>query len=232
MLRKLLLVAGLLSSAAAHADDTERDPWAAYNRPVFNFNMRLDRYVMKPVATTYVDVMPGFAVTGIHNFFNNLGDVLVVLHDGLQGKGGQFGDDLLRLIVNTSFGVAGFIDVGSRVGLPKHQQDLGITLGVWGVPSGPYVVLPFWGPSTLRDAPSGVFDLVLYPTYVIQPLSAQLAADGLYYVDERAALLPLQGSLDSNGDPYSLVREIYLQRRDVLIHGVPKSDPFTDDGGN
>ena len=100
------------------------------------------------------------------------------------------------------------------------------------MPSGPYVVLPFWGPSTLRDAPAGVFDLVLYPTYVIQPLSVQLAADGLYYVDERAALLPLQGSLDSNGDPYSLVREIYLQRRDVLIHGVPKSDPFTDDGGN
>ncbi|NNM50750.1 MAG: VacJ family lipoprotein [Pseudomonadales bacterium] len=210
------------------ADDS-RDPWAGFNRPVYRFNDTLDRYILRPVAHGYVRVTPQLAQQGIHNFFSNLGDVLVVLNDVLQAKPDATGRDFLRFVINSTWGVAGFIDVGTRVGLPKHNQDLGITLGVWGVPAGPYVVLPFWGPSTLRDAPASLVSTLLYPINFLKPARDQWGPDMLMVVDDRAQLLPLQATLDSSGDPYSLLREVYLQRRDSEIRGPSAQDPFTDD---
>ncbi len=225
---KLMLVALMLWPALAMADDA-RDPWVGFNRPVYRFNDTLDRYILRPVARGYVRVTPNLAQQGIHNFFSNLGDVLVVLNDVLQAKPDATGRDFLRLVINSTWGVAGLVDVGTRVGLPKHNQDLGITLGIWGVPAGPYVVLPFWGPSTLRDAPASLVSTLLYPINFLKPARDQWGPDALMVVDDRAQLLPLQATLDSSGDPYSLLREVYLQRRDTEIRGPSAQDPFTDD---
>ncbi len=231
-------VAGLLLSAPPIFAD-ERDPLVRINRPIYRFNDALDRRILLPLTRGYVWLLPQPARDCVHNVFSNLGDTLVVVNDVLQVNPRATGRDFLRLVMNTTFGLAGLFDVGVRVGLPKHEQDFGLTLGVWGVPAGPYVVLPIKGPSTLRDAPAALFDTLLYPLNFIRPSRDQWGPYALYVVDMRAQLLPLQPTLESSGDPYILLREVYLQRRAAALKADRKAapsdqtaadDPFTADG--
>ena len=151
----LALLMGCLLAGTAWAQaasPAERDPWEGFNRAVFTFNDTLDFYVLKPVATGYDKAMPDPLQDGVTNFFNNVGEIRTIFNDLLQLKLKQAGLDTTRFIVNTTVGVFGFIDIGSRIGLDRHDEDFGQTLGYWGVGSGPYLVLPLLGPNTLRDS--------------------------------------------------------------------------------
>ncbi|MEM7293776.1 MAG: VacJ family lipoprotein, partial [Pseudomonadota bacterium] len=144
----LLFVGGC---ATVPQPNPEVDPWESWNRSVYSFNEGLDRLILKPVAQTYREYTPQFIQTGIGNFLSNLGDILVIINDLLQLKFEQAGQDMSRFLLNSTVGLFGFFDVASPIGLPKHDEDFGQTLGYWGVDSGPYLVLPFFGPSTLRE---------------------------------------------------------------------------------
>ena len=155
ILRRLHFIGLLFMSTismGAMGEELEVDPWQGFNRAVFEFNETLDQYVAKPVAQGYQAVTPQFVDTGISNFFSNLEDVLIIANDILQLKPMQALSDTGRFLVNSTIGIFGFFDVASHIGLEKHNEDLGQTLGYWGVGAGPYVMLPVLGPSNLRDA--------------------------------------------------------------------------------
>ena len=139
------------ASIPAGVEPSPNDPWESFNRSVFEFNEGLDSYFLKPVVTGYRFVLPEFVREGIYNFFSNYNDIYTALNNLLQGKPSFAFNDLMRVVVNTTFGLGGFIDMATPGGLEKHKEDWGQTFGVWGVPSGPYVVLPFFGPSSVRD---------------------------------------------------------------------------------
>src|SRR5690606_11774512 len=143
----------VLMTGCATAPDTAdpRDPFEGFNRTVFRFNDAVDEAVLKPVATGYQKVTPSFVQTGVSNFFGNIGDVWSAVNNLRQGKLEAGMSDGMRVAINTTFGFVGLLDIASEAGLTKHKEDFGQTLGVWGVPSGPYLVLPLLGPSTIRD---------------------------------------------------------------------------------
>ena len=216
------------------------DPFESYNRSVYQFNDGVDRYLLKPVAKGYDAVTPDFAQKGIGNFFSNLDDVLVVANDILQFKLLQAAQDTGRFIINSTFGLLGLIDWASDIGLEKHHEDFGQTLGFWGVPAGPYFVLPFLGPSTIRDtgglaADSTYFDPVYkelnkgFPPPSRESKKAVWSMVVLDAVDTRAKLLKAENILDEAAlDKYSFIREAYLQRRQNLVFD---GSPPEDDGG-
>lgn len=191
----------------------EVDPYEGFNRSMYSFNDKLDTYVAAPISDAYLWVTPQFMQTGIANFFSNLKDINVVLNDVMQGKLKQGAQDTGRFLLNSTAGVLGFIDVASDVGLQKNDEDFDQTLAVWGVPSGPYLVLPLLGPSTVRGLPGSAFDIAANPaTYVgapvqlVQMLNARANAEGaLKFIDEAAI------------DPYVFTRESFLQYRNHLI---------------
>lgn len=228
-----LLVLGGCATVSGPRDP--RDPFESFNRGVYAFNSDFDKKVAKPVAEGYQKTVPQVARTGISNFFSNLGDVIVLFNDLLQLKGRQAASDLSRLTWNTTAGLFGLIDVATPMGLPKHDEDFGQTLGYWGVGSGPYLVLPFFGPSDLRD---GTGDLIDYtqvdPTGLIKPYHpTRLAVEGIDAVNTRANLLRASNLLDQAAlDPYIFLREAYLQRRQNLVYdGNPPLPDLGDDGG-
>ena len=194
-------------------EEPENDPYEGVNRKIFVFNKTLDDYVAAPVSDAYLWVTPQFVQTGIANFFNNLKDINVVLNDLMQGKVEQGTQDTGRFVVNTTIGLAGIFDVATELGLEKHDEDFAQTLAVWGVPQGPYLVLPVLGPSTSRGVPGGIFDAAANPaTYIgvpiqlVQMLNARANATGaLKFIDEAAL------------DPYVFTRESFLQYRQHLI---------------
>ena len=144
-----ILLQGCATSSGVAADP--RDPWEGMNRKVFAFNEKLDEVVMRPVAQAYVDVLPSFVRTGVHNFMGNLGDVWTTVNAALQLKGKAAGESLLRVAINSTLGLYGVLDIATEAGIDKHKEDLGQTLGHWGVKPGPFVMLPVLGPSSLRD---------------------------------------------------------------------------------
>ncbi len=212
------LLALALAGCAVNGDP--RDPLEAINRPIHSFNEGFDRYVMKPVARGYAWVMPDFAQTGVRNFFSNLNDVTVLANNVLQLKPEQSARDFLRLAFNSTFGLFGLLDVASEMGLKKDNEDFGQTLGYWGVGSGPYLVLPFLGPSNLRDTVGTVADTAY--TDLVQNhsnLSARDPAMALRVVSRRADLLDAKRALDVAAlDGYEFTRDLYLERRRSLVH--------------
>ena len=224
----LLLSATLLSGCATVSGPPDpRDPWESYNRSVFEFNDAVDRAVTKPLARGYKRVTPEFLDNGITNFFSNLDDIRVALYDVLQLKFDHAARDLGRVAWNSSVGLFGFIDVASRLDLPKRDEDFGQVLGYYGVPSGPYFVLPFWGPSTVRDAPSIYVDYLASPTfdYWDEPESWYLL--GLNLLDKRADLLQVEDlAQEMSYDRYAFFRDAYLQRREYQIYDgqVPQEE--------
>jgi len=222
-----LLVSGC---ASVSTPPPENDPYEHFNRTVYRFNDTLDRAILKPVAKGYQKVVPQPVDDGVTNFFSNLDDVTVTLNDLLQGKVRQAGSDLSRLVWNSTVGIAGLFDVASHLGLPKHNEDFGQTLGKWGVSSGPYLVLPFLGPSTFRDTAALPADWVSDPLYHYydEDKNGYWKLKSVYYVDKRADLLRASRILEQAAlDEYVFMREAYLQRRQSLVYdGNPPQPEF------
>lgn len=207
------LLAALTLAGCATTDGDPRDPWEGLNRKTFAFNDALDKAVMKPIAQGYQKVTPDFAQEGVNNFYGNLEDIGTSLNNFLQGKPKAGATDAARFVVNTVFGVFGLWDIATPLGLEKHDEDFGQTLGLWGVPFGPYFVIPLLGPSSARDAPARLVDpSVYYNNYL--PDDVYWTWWGLDKVRTRANLLKAEGILDEAAlDRYTFVRDAWLQRR-------------------
>lgn len=214
----------------------EEDPWEDWNRDVFAFNETLDQYALKPVAQAYRNVTPVVVDDAITNVFSNLGEPLIVINDLAQGKFLQALSDTGRFIVNSTIGILGIFDVASHIGLAKHSEDFGQTLGYWGVPSGPYVMLPVLGPSTVRDAGGFAIDTFALSeadpkVHTIDDSRAYYGTIYAQYLDVRADLIPAEGII--SGDRYSFIRSLFLQRRDFLVNDgqvtMGSDDGFDED---
>lgn len=219
----VLIIAVMILSGCASTQhiENERDPWQGFNRAMYGFNDGLDRAILKPAAQGYKAIAPEFVETGVRNFFENLDDVSVAVNNLLQGKVSNSFSDVGRVLVNSTIGVLGLFDVASSMGLTKHEEDFGQTLGAWGMDSGPYIVWPIFGPSTLRDTPSLVVDRVLLNplTYVEIKTLERVAVVAVDTVSVRAELLSLEETVDEiSTDRYTFIREAYLDRRDFLVN--------------
>ena len=212
------------------------DPFETTNRRVSAFNDELDRSLLKPVATTYKKTVPGFVQDGVHNFFGNLGDIWSTANNALQLKPMETAETGLRTAVNSVFGIYGLIDWGTRVGLQRHNADFGQTLGYWGVPAGPYVVLPLFGSSNVRDTAGLVVDSQENKWSKVNPTAARYSGTAVKVVDKRAEFLGLDKQLDEVAlDKYAFIRDAYIQRRLAQTRrGKPAADDGDDDkeGGN
>lgn len=214
----LVVVLSLTVGGCATTSLNNPDPWEKYNRKVFRFNKALDDAVLKPIAKGYQAVTPDFVEKGVSNLFSNLFDLSNSLNNLLQAKPKMAGNDAARFVVNSTLGVLGLFDVASKTGLTKHQEDFGQTLAVWGVKSGPYLMLPFIGPSTLRDAPALTVDYYTYPLAYVDHNLTRLELTAAYYVDQRSNLLYAQEAIGTEFfDPYAVLRDGYLERRAILI---------------
>jgi phospholipid-binding lipoprotein MlaA len=220
-----LILAALLAGCATTAENP--DPWESYNRKAHAFNDSVDKAVLKPTAEAYVKVVPGFAREGVSNFFANLEDVGTSINNLLQGKPGQAASDAGRFVVNSVLGVFGLWDVATPMGLDKHNEDFGQTLGVWGVPAGPYFVIPLLGPSTARDAPARVVDPQYAYGYYTDPQGLAWGLTITNVVQQRAHLLKAGSILQEAAlDEYSFIRDAWLQRRRNQVYdGKPPKGP-------
>jgi len=222
-----LLLAALLLTMQVAAEEKNPDPFENWNRKVFTFNEWADRTVLRPVAQGYSTVTPDPLERGISRMFSNLGEVSNVFNSVLQGKFPQAANDTGRFLINSTIGLVGFFDVASEMGLEKSDgEDFGQTLGRWGVPSGPYLVLPLLGSSTLRDTPSRLVDLHTDPLFYVDPSSTRNTLAGGRIVSTRANLLSADAMI--SGDRYLFFRDVYLQRREHLIRDGMVEDEFGD----
>lgn len=213
-----------LALAPFAAQAAESDPWEGVNRAVFRFNDTVDAWTLKPIAKGYQYITPQFLQDGVHNMFSNAGDVTNLANNLLQAKPAAAGKDVARLLFNTTFGLAGFFDVGTRMGLQRSDEDFGQTLGYWGVPSGPYVMLPLLGPSTVRDALAKYPDTYTYPYRYIDHVPTRNTIFGVGLVDTRASLLPAEKLI--SGDKYTFLRNAYLQNREFKVKDGQVEDDF------
>lgn len=235
--RALWTIAALfLASGCATRQATEQtganDPFEPVNRVVYKFNDTGDRYVLRPIAVGYRRGLPSQVQAGIHNFFSNLMYPVTVVNDLLQGKFRQAGQDGSRLLINSTVGLAGLFDPATRIGLAENDEDFGQTLGVWGVPEGPYLVLPLLGPRTTRHAVGTVADSPLTPFtgFTDRNGGTALALWGVYSVDKRSGLLDLDQQVYESFDPYLFVRDAYLQHRRYKVRDgkVPDDSSYLE----
>lgn len=214
------LLAGCATAPVAHKDP--RDPWERMNRAIWGFDLSFTRKVALPVGHAYTRVTPRVVQKGVGNFMDNMLYPIVFVNDLLQGKVKPFLSDTGRFLMNSTVGIGGLFDPASKVGLPKNENDFGITLGTWGAGPGPYLVLPFLGMSDVRDAAGRVPDYFLSPTYYIDDTWVWLSIDAVYVLDlDARTLIPAYNLLESQHpfDEYAFARNAYLQRREFLIHG-------------
>jgi len=214
------------------------DPLESFNRSMFTFNDALDRNVLKPVAGAYEQVTPSFFRKGVSNFFGNLGDAWSTVNSALQLKPKHTVENLMRVLVNSTFGILGVMDVATEVGIERHTEDFGQTLGYWGVGAGPYVVLPVLGPSTLRDTAALAVDFKGDWVTLQDDVAFRNSAYVLRGVNQRAKLLRAGNMLEEAAlDKYTFVRDAYLQRRqsqvlDGDLPDTPDDDPSNDPGND
>jgi len=208
------------ASIPAGVQPSPQDPWESFNRSIFEFNEGLDTYVLKPVVTGYRFVLPEFVREGIYNFFSNYSDIYTALYNLLQGKPSYAFNDFMRVVVNTTMGLGGLLDLATPGGLEKHKEDWGQTFGVWGVPAGPYVVLPFFGPSSVRDTFGTVADLESdYLFRLLPDVALRNSITGLRVVNARNTYYEAGDLLDGAAiDKYSFMRDAYIQRRQYQIN--------------
>ena len=223
-----VLAAAMFAGGCAsmpEGEGVEYDPWERLNRSVYAVNDVADRAVTKPVARGYTAVLPEPVRQGITNFSRNLLTPLYSVNNFLQGKPREGVGELIRLAVNSTVGIGGIFDVAAMNGVESHPEDFGQTAAVWGVPAGPYVVIPFLGPQTLRDAVLLPLDLQLDPLYHYDDASVRDRLYVLRLINLRANLLPLDDLLKDSADPYVTMRESFLQNREFEIYdGNPPSD--------
>ena len=224
--RALACALAFLAGGCATNGDP-RDPLEPMNRAIYHFNDGVDHLLIKPAAELYTGRMiPEFVRTGLRNFFSNINDVIVAVNDLLQGKFEDASNDVGRIVINSTAGILGFRDVAADAGLPKRQEDFGQTLGVWGFGDGPYIVLPILGPSSVRDTVGWVGDIYTWPITYVEPHSTRNTLVAIRFVGIRADLLAASTVLEAAAlDPYTFVRDAYLQRRRNLVYdGRPPPD--------
>jgi len=229
-IRLLLLAAAGLLSACATLPPGERDPRDRFertNRAVYRFNDSLDRHIARPLAKGYVKTVPQPVRSGVSNFFHNLFYPTVIVNDLLQAKLKSFASDTARLVLNCTIGIGGLFDPASQMGLPAGDEDFGQTLGKWGVPPGPYMVLPIFGPSTVRDTVGFVGDQFTDPKTYVNNIYLSVGLSGMSLLDRRAQLLSTDDVLARAYDPYVFVRNAYLQRREYQVKdgALPSDEP-------
>ena len=218
----LVLLAGCASAPGADP----RDPWERYNRSMYSFNEAVDTAVLKPVATAYRDVLPQPVRPGVSNFFGNLGDAWSFVNNILQAKPEGALHSFWRVVINSTMGLGGVLDPATEMRLQRHREDFGQTLGYWGVPAGPYFVLPLFGPSTLRDAAALPVDAYGSAVGHVNDVSVRNSLIGVNVIQTRASLLTTTDFLESAAlDKYSFQRDAFLQKRRNEIHdGNPPQD--------
>jgi phospholipid-binding lipoprotein MlaA len=215
----LLCLALAWGCATVEGERDPRDPWEGFNRGVYRFNETFDEYVAQPVARAYVAVLHQEIRVRVSNFFSNIQDLLIGANNLLQGKFEDGVNDWARFAFNSTFGVFGLHDFASDAGLEKHNEDFGQTLGRWGASPGPYLILPFLGSSTVRDAGGTAVDWAVQPVGEWRPIELRNTLYGLYFVDTRAQLLDASRILEEAAlDKYVFQRDAYLQRRRSLIY--------------
>ncbi|WP_454711418.1 MlaA family lipoprotein [Cupriavidus nantongensis] len=220
--------AAALAGCATGPTANPKDPLEPFNREVSKINEDFDKGILRPVAELYADYMPTPVQRAVENFFSNVSDVYSAVNNLLQGKPTRAAEDTMRVAMNTVLGIGGLIDIATPAGLPKYKEDFGQTLGVWGVPAGPYLVLPLFGPSTFRDTAGMLVDRQADPSAYFYPVSLRNSLVGVRIVAGRAQLLGASSLLEQAAlDKYSFLRDSYLQRRQYLIYdGNP---PGADD---
>ncbi len=212
-----LTLTGLLGGCATSGNP--KDPIEGFNRAIYAFNEGLDTVLIKPVAKGYDAVLPTPVRTGVTNFFGNIADFFIGVNNLLQGKPDQAASDLGRVLVNSTVGILGIFDVATSAGLEKHEEDFGQTFGRWGVGDGAYVVIPVFGPRTVRDTVGLVLDVAADPVSNIDYVPTRNSALALRLIDTRADLLPADKVIEEAAlDKYAYVRDGYLQRRRSLVH--------------
>ncbi|MDX1573183.1 MAG: VacJ family lipoprotein [Methylophaga sp.] len=231
--RAMALIATLaFLSGCASTYNNPQDPYESYNRAMYKFNDTLDKAIIKPVAQGYDVVVPDPISWGVSNFFSNLNEITVIINDLLQGKFQQAAHDAGRFGLNSTVGVFGIFDVAGHAGYKKNNEDFGQTLGVWGAEPGAYIVLPLFGPRTVRDSFGLVGDMFTDPVMYVEGDDARLALAGVRLIDTRTKYLGTSKVLDeATDDEYEYIRNAYLQRRQYLVYdgNPPNADDSDED---
>lgn len=221
--RSLLTIVALIASlgltgCASPGRTRTDDPWQGFNRAVYKFNDTVDRAAIRPVAKGYQTLTPGWMRTGVSNFFNNLELPWTVVNDLLQGKPIVMAQDTCRFVLNSTVGLGGLIDVAGKLAMPANEEDFGQTLAVWGISSGPYIMLPLLGPSTLRDGAGRGADYFGRPVrYADIPWETEIGLGALEVISARERLLSVDGTLNGAYDKYGVVRDAWIQQREYRI---------------
>lgn len=232
---KLFIVILLIFQVSGCATQADKDPLENFNRAIYKFNDVADGAIIKPVSKGYKNIAPKFVVKGVNNFFNNIRDVVTVINELLQGKIEYATNSTGRILVNSTIGLLGFIDVHSISGGERRKEDFGQTLGYWGVGPGAYLVLPFAGPSTTRDAVGFVTDTLAFdPISYINNVRGRNQVRILQFIDARTELLNASSIMDEASlDPYAFQRDAYLQYRNALVSDTPSGEiDYTDTAGS
>lgn len=225
------MAGGCASAPEEPSERSPADPWEPLNRPIHSFNTTFDSLTYKPIAKVYEFIIPAFMRQGVTNFSRNLRTPLVMINNGLQGKGKDAANDLGRFLLNSTVGLGGILDPATAEGLDRNDEDFGQTLAVWGVPAGPYVAVPFLGPNTLRDALMIPANFYADPLLHLDNSSVRDKLYGLRAIDLRQRLFAAEELIEDSPDRYLTIRESFLQRRQYLIYdGNPPldEDPYAD----
>jgi phospholipid-binding lipoprotein MlaA len=215
-------ISGCASTHAATSKDTANgvvnvDPYEKFNRKIYAFNVNLDKVIVRPIAKGYDIVTPAYVQRSVNNFFSNVDEIPNIINDVLQANGKNAIVNFWRLALNSTLGICGLFDVATSLKLPENHQDFGLTLAKWGSKSTPYLVLPLFGPSTIRDTVALPFNIALDPINQVKPGSARLALNGLDSVNLRVKYLSGDQLIEQSFDPYVFVRDAYLQKRENSI---------------
>jgi len=222
------LVAGASACSAAGQTAEERqpniDPFEPINRPIYAFNDFTDRYLLRPVGQGYNFIFPQPVRSGIGNFYDNITYPVTIVNGLLQGKFSQAGWDSIRFLMNSTFGILGFMDLATSEGVPRNDEDFGQTFAVWGIPQGPYIVIPVLGPSTVRDGIGILANIQINPLTQMNNSSVRDKLLILWTIETRASLIGPDEVIQEAFDPYLFIRDAYLQNREFLINGRRADD--------
>jgi len=222
----LIIISGCASKQTIEQGDV-LDPFEPVNRSIYRFNELADKYVARPVAKGYQFIAPSVIRTGVTHFFDNLSYPVDIINAVLQGKFKQAGLDTSRLVINTTIGVLGFMDPATDVGLAKHDEDFGQTMGVWGIPDGPYIMVPFFGPRTIRSGVGDLADLYVNPQFQLFSSSVQTKLNIFWLIHQRSRLIGIDEEIQRAFDRYAFVRDAYMQNREYLLYdGNPPEEEF------